>query len=243
MFQPVSRLSSWLWLNSAPLSSKTCSQEHTTALATTIKWWKQPRYPSTGGGSIIWVRAGQDQSTAEVRAGQGSEQGRIRAGLGSEQDRGDRVLSPGCSGKSMGQARGRNSRAGAGQASNPRRAGVWLQLPLQGAPLPERRECGPLPPAPAPACCREMTEPRDHTGRGTVTQGCRQALSRATLPWAGGGRERETPGQADAFCSRGPKEAASRLTLQASVPSSFLVTTWPRNSGQLDVHLPPNSSS
>lgn len=112
-----------------------------------------------------------------------------------------------------------------------------------GAPLPERRECGPLPPAPAPACCREMTEPRDHTGRGTVTQGCRQALSRATLPWAGGGRERETPGQADAFCSRGPKEAASRLTLRASVPSSFLVTTRPRNSGQLDVHLPPNSSS
>ena len=151
VFQPVSRLSSWLWLNSGPLSSKTCSREHTTALATTIKWWKQPRCPSTVGGSIIWVRAGQDQSRAEVRAGQGSEQGRIRAGLGSEQDRGDRVLSPGCSGKSMGQARGRNSRAGAGQASNPRRVGVWLQLPPRGAPLPERRECRPLPPAPAPA--------------------------------------------------------------------------------------------
>lgn len=71
MFQPVSRLSSWLWLNSAPLSSKTCSQEHTTALATTIKWWKQPRYPSTGGGSIIWVRAGQDQSRVGLEQGWG----------------------------------------------------------------------------------------------------------------------------------------------------------------------------
>ena len=208
VFQPVSRLSSWLWLNSGPLSSKTCSREHTTALATTIKWWKQPRCPSTGGGSIIWVRAGQDQSRAEVRAGLRSEQGRgqsragVRAGLRSEQGRGQ-------------------SRVGLEQGWGQSRTGVigCCLLDAQGSPWAKREagtagreqdrhqthdgwgcgcscprgephfqkgeSAGPCPQLRLQHDCREMTEARDHTGQGTVTRGCRQALSRATpaLGW------------------------------------------------------------